>query len=66
MTGGPSGDLLITVPLPADDWARLAPHWRAAGLSLRLDRPSHSDAASHPAVMRYVLAELTRTALGGL
>ncbi|GBF96615.1 hypothetical protein Rsub_09361 [Raphidocelis subcapitata] len=64
--GGPDGDLLITVPMPAAHWPRLAPHWRAAGLSLRLDRPSHAAAASHPAVMRYVAAEATRTALAGL
>ncbi|GBF95827.1 hypothetical protein Rsub_08263 [Raphidocelis subcapitata] len=64
--GSASGDLLLSVPLPEAQWARIAPRWRAAGLRLERDVPALHEFAAHPAGVRACLTEVTRSAIAGL
>jgi hypothetical protein len=53
------------MPLPTAHWAALGPHWKALGFKLLNDASTSAAAASHPAAVRYCLAEATRSALAG-
>ncbi|KAI8470212.1 MAG: hypothetical protein J3K34DRAFT_521561 [Monoraphidium minutum] len=64
--GGPSGDLKLSLPLKRSQWAALAPFWEAVGLE-QLRVTSTLDAAVyHPASLRNLMTEVTRSVLGGL
>ncbi|KAI8475250.1 MAG: hypothetical protein J3K34DRAFT_72256 [Monoraphidium minutum] len=64
--GGSSGDLRLALPLKRRQWAALAPHWAALGLRHVKTGSTFDDVVYQPASVRNLLAEVTRTTLGGL
>ncbi|GBF94694.1 hypothetical protein Rsub_07430 [Raphidocelis subcapitata] len=60
------GDLHLSLQLPASQWARLAPAWESAGLSLVSDVSAVTDVVAHPGSLRAMFSELLRNPLASI